>query len=61
MTSEITDFTFLMSSTNAFLSPLNLAVGPEISLLAETLSSFRDDRQRAKTASPLKVSYDNSL
>lgn len=43
-----------MSSRNAFLFPLNwVNLGPFSSLLACTLSSLRDDRHRANTASPL--------
>lgn len=46
-------FTFLMSSRNAALSPLNLTpCGPERLRLASTRSSLREDRHLAKTASP---------
>lgn len=46
-------FTFLMSSRNAALSPLNLTpCGPERLRLASTRSSLSEDRHLAKTASP---------
>lgn len=46
--------TLRMSSRKAFLSPLNwVTLGPFSSLLACTLSSLREDRHRANTASPL--------
>ena len=42
-----------MSSRKLALFPLNLVPwGPERVLLASTLSSFREDRHLAKTASP---------
>lgn len=42
-----------MSSRKAALSPLYLTpCGPDRLQLASTLSSFREDRHRAKTASP---------
>ena len=45
-----------MSSMKAFLSPSYLLVGgPESSLLAWTRSSFSEERQRAKTDSPIRV------
>lgn len=45
--------TLRMSSRKAFLSPLNwVTLGPASSLLACTLSSLREDRHRANTASP---------
>lgn len=47
--------TFLMSSRKATLSPLNVTpCGPVRLRLASTLSSFREDRHLAKTASPEK-------
>lgn len=46
--------TLRMSSRKAFLFPLNWVIlGPSSSLLACTLSSLREDRHRANTASPL--------
>ena len=46
----------LTSSINAFLSPVNLVTaGPSSCLLAATLSSFSEDRQRENTASPEQV------
>lgn len=45
--------TFLMSSRKVALFPLNLTpCGPERLRLASTLSSFREERHLAKTASP---------
>ena len=45
--------TFLMSSRKEALSPLNLGPeGPGRLRLATTLSSFREERHLAKTASP---------
>lgn len=45
-----------MLSTNAFLSPVYLVLaGPFKTLLAISLSANKDDRQRAKTASPIRV------
>jgi len=40
---------------NAFLSPLNSATGPSIRSEARIRSSRMAERQRAKTASPIKV------
>ena len=48
-----------MCSMNAFLSPVNLSLGPGRTLLASVRSSFNDDRQRAKTDSPKKQSKVN--
>lgn len=46
-------FTFLMCSMNSFLSPVYLQdEGPFRCLLASTLSSLRDDKQRENTDSP---------
>ena len=54
--------TFLMSSRKEALSPLNLAPeGPERLRLATTLSSFREDRHLAKTASPREEEEENSM
>ena len=39
----------------AFLSPLNSVFGPSILLDARPLSSRIEERQRANTASPIKV------
>ena len=44
-----------MSSMKAFLSPSHFVLaGPERCLDASTLSFFREERQRAKTASPVE-------
>ena len=44
-----------MSSMKAFLSPSYFVLaGPERCLDASTLSFFREERQRAKTASPVE-------
>ena len=44
------------SSMNCFLSPVNGSIcGPPMTLDARTRSSLIDDRQRAKTASPMRV------
>ena len=44
-----------MSSMNAFLSPSHFVLaGPERCLDASTLSFFKEERQRANTASPLE-------
>lgn len=42
-------------SMKAFLSPLKAVSGPEICLEARPRSSRIAERQRAKTASPIKV------
>ena len=52
---ENSKFTLRISSINSFLSPRNTSEGPLNILLAETLSDFKADRQRAKTASPIRV------
>lgn len=45
-----------MCSMNSVLFPVNLATfGPGNSLLASTLSSFKEDKQRENTDSPIKV------
>ncbi len=46
--------TCLMSSTKAFLSPVNFLLGLGNSLLASMRSSLRDDRHLANTDSPDK-------
>lgn len=50
-----------MSSTNAFLSPEKREVGAGKTWLAATRSSFRDERQRAKTASPVTAQDHKAL
>ena len=45
-----------MSSMNALRSPVNVGVGPLSTLAAATRSSFCAERQRAKTASAIRVS-----
>ena len=46
-------YTFLICSTNSFLFPSYTVVfGPDRCSPAFTRSTFRDDKQRANTASP---------